>query len=129
VHQYRCHLFFLLSKLTSLKWSRCSRLVSGNGIKCFTFHLSTKKGKRNSKSNTCLFGISIGGLRMRDLRLSYLLILTSSLFLSAFFLYKMVIIGCRLSCFILTICTMMNLFGTSWLIPLSLILFMGLLSS
>jgi len=65
-----CWLFVLHSKLTSSRWSRRSKLAIRRGTKFFTFHLSIGKGKRNSKSNTCLFGVCIRCLRMRDLNLS-----------------------------------------------------------
>jgi hypothetical protein len=51
----------------------------------FMFHLSIGRGRKNSKNNTCLLGVCIRCLRMRDLSLSCLLILTSIPFLGAFF--------------------------------------------
>ncbi len=83
VKWYPCRLFILLSKSMSLKWNKHSRLAIGRGIQFFMFHLSIGKGKRNSKSSTCVFGINIRCLRMRDLSLSYLPFLTSSLSLGA----------------------------------------------
>jgi hypothetical protein len=66
---------------------------------------------------------------MRDLKHSYLCTLASSLSIGAFFLSKMVVIGHRLSCFILIVYTMMSPPRLFLLIPLSLIPLMGLLSS
>jgi hypothetical protein len=66
---------------------------------------------------------------MKDLSFSCLLILTLSLFPNACFLCGMGIIGCRLGCFTLIVYMMMNPFGTSLLIPLSLTPFMHLFSS
>ncbi len=97
VQWYWCYLFVILSKLMSSTWNRCSRLAIRRVIKCFTFHLSTRKGKRNSNNNTSFLGVDIGCLRMKDLRLSCLLILTSILFLSACILFGMVIIAYRLA--------------------------------
>jgi hypothetical protein len=94
-----CQLFVLHSKLTSSRWSRHSRLVIRRGTKFLMFHLSIGRGRRNSKSNTCLFGVYIRCLRMKDLNLSCLLILTSSFFLGACFLCGMGLTSCRLDCY------------------------------
>jgi hypothetical protein len=85
VKWYPCWLFILHSKLTSLKWNKCSRLTIKRGTKFFMFHLSIGKGRMNSKNNTCLLGIDIRCLRMRDLSLSCLPILTLNCFQTHFF--------------------------------------------
>jgi hypothetical protein len=100
------------------------RLTIGKGTKFCTFHLSIKRGRRNSKSRTCFFGVDIRCLRMKYLSLSCLPKLTSNLSWSACFLCGMGITSCKLSCLILTIYTMMNLHGTFLFIPLSLTPFM-----
>ncbi len=115
---YPCRLFILLSKSTSSRWSRCSKLVIGRGTKFFMFHLSIGRGMRNSKSSTCLFGVGIECLRMKDLSLSCLPILTSSPSPSTCFLCGMGITSCMLGCLTLIISTMMSLLGTFHLIPL-----------
>ncbi len=99
------------------------------GTQFFMFHLSIGRGRRNSKNNTCFIGVDIRCLRMKDMSFSCLIILTLSLFPSSCFLCGMGIIGCRLGCFTLIVCMMMSPLGTSLLIPLSLIPFMGLFSS
>jgi hypothetical protein len=38
-------------------------------IKFSMFHLSIGRGRRNSKNSTCLLGVDIGCLRMKDLSL------------------------------------------------------------
>jgi hypothetical protein len=50
----------------------------------FTSHLSTRRGRRNSNINACLFGINIGCMKTRNLKLHCLLILTSNFFLNTF---------------------------------------------
>ncbi len=78
---------------------------------------------------THLLGVNIGCLKTRDLSLYCLSILTSSLFPNTFFCMGMGITSCKLGCLTLTIFMMMSPLGTSLLIPLSLIPFMGLLNS
>ncbi len=117
------------SKLTSSRWNRCSILAIGRGTKKIMFHLSIGRGRRNSKSNTCLFGVCIRCMRMRNLSFSCLSILTLIPFPSACFFVWDENIGCRLGCFTLTVCTMMNPPNTSLLISFSLTLLMGLLTS
>ncbi len=126
---YWCQLFVLLSKLTSSRWNRCSKLAIERGTKKFMFHLSIGRGKRNSKSSTCLLGVGIRCLKMKDFRLSCLPILTSSLSPGACFLSRMVITSHKFGYLILTICIMMSPPSTSLWIPLSLIPLMDLLSS
>ncbi len=99
------------------------------GTKYFMSHLSIGRGKRNSNNRTCFLGVGIRCLRMRILSLYCLLILTSSLFLGTCFLSRMEIINYKLGCHTLTVYTMMDLPGTSLLIPLSLTPLMGLLNS
>jgi hypothetical protein len=115
--------------LTSSRWNRHSKLAIKKGIKFFMFHLLIGRGKKNSKSSTYLLRIDTRYLRMRYLNLSCLSILTSIIFLGVCFLCGMGITSCRLGCFTLPICTMMNPFGTSLLIPLSLTPLMSLSSS
>jgi hypothetical protein len=80
---YRCQLFILLSKLTSSRWRRHSKLAIEKGI--FFFYISPRRGKRNSKSNTCFLWVNIGCLEMRYLIFFCLSSLTSSLFPGAWF--------------------------------------------
>jgi hypothetical protein len=124
---YQCWLIILLSKLTSSRWSRRSRLAIRKGAKFFTFHLLIGKGKNNSKSSTCFLIINIRCLKMKDLSLFCFPILTSNLSPSAYFLSRMGITR-KLVYLTLIVCTMTSLHGTSMLIPLSLIPLMGLLS-
>ncbi len=126
---YPCRLFILHSKSTSSRCSKHSKLAIKRRTKKIMLHLSIRKGKRNSKSNTCLLGVDIGCLIMKDLILSCLPILTSNLFPCACFLCGMGIPSCKLGCLTLTVYMMMSLSCTSLLIPLSLTPFMDLLSS
>jgi hypothetical protein len=72
-------------KIDILKMEQHFRLAIGKGTKFLMCHFSIKRGRRNSNSNTCLFGVNIGCMKMRDLSLSCLPILTSSLSLGACF--------------------------------------------
>ncbi len=117
-------------KLMFSRWNKHSKLAIGRGTKFLTSHLSTRRGRRNSKISTCMLGIGIGCLRMKDLRLPYLLMLTSSLFPSAcFFVWDGNHKLHKFGCLILTICMMMSLPSTFLLIPLSLTLLLFLTSN
>ncbi len=109
VEWYPCQLFILHSRSTSSRWSKHYRLAIRKGTKFFMFHFSIGRGRKNSKSNTCIFVVNIGCLRMRDLSFSCLPIWTSSFFSSACLLFGMGITSWRLGCLTLTIYTMMNL--------------------
>jgi len=129
VRWYQCQLFVLLSKLTSSRWKRHSKLTIERRKKFFAFHLSIGRGRRNSKINTCLFGNQHWTYENERFETSLLANFDFKTLSRHIFLSRMVIIGCRLGYVILTICTMMSLLGKFLLIPLSLIPLVGLLSS
>ncbi len=109
---YPCRLFVLLSKLTSSRWNKHSRLVIKKGTKCFMFHFSIGRAEGMPRRAHLFLELTLD-LKMRDLSLSYLPILTSSCSPGACFLFGMEIIGCRLGCLTSTIYRMMSPHGTS----------------
>jgi hypothetical protein len=117
-------LFIMLSKLTSSRWSRCSKLAIERGTKYFMFQLSIGRGRRNSKGST-----SSWMFENEKFEFFCLLILTSSFFPNAYFLSGMKITSYRFGYLTSTVYMMMGPLDTSLLISLSLTPLMGLLNS
>jgi hypothetical protein len=119
----------MLSKSAFSRWSMRSRLAIARGTKFFTFHLSIERGRRNSNGNTYSWNQH---WMFKNERFESLLLVDPNLrpfSKHVFFCMGMGITSCKLGYLTLTVFMMMNPLGTSLLIPLSLIPFMGLLNS